>query len=404
MAVPRVEIKTQSWGVVQDAAGNAQSGLTATIARLDAVAATVYQAATGGTTTTPSTNSSGEIAGWIEPAEYTLTLPGRSAVRVQANRALPHAQGGTTGAPEETTVWQFQPRDTAKGPYTWHFHGATFNGTWDTVMYFGYNASGAGGRVNTSEPSFRWAIEQDYEVVEGEHWLESYWEYVHSNGLTSGRPIFVRINRDDGLMEGFDIRSSGVAFTDWGNDAQFAAIGGKTGAYYALGHASQTGPTVLDLTAQNSQEVALGLHSFRGDFTIYNPATDQWAFAVDSGLEAFMQVSEGTGNPIGFGNADVGQNATVTIQSKDGVKTVYPTLKLKTISGQDQNLLSLQDSSNVELAAFTVTGSMLMVEQTEPAAPAADKVLVYAKDNGSGKTQLMARFSSGAAQQIAIQP
>jgi len=45
-----------------------------------------------------------------------------------------------------------------------------------------------------------------------------------------------------------------------------------------------------------------------------------------------------------------------------------------------------------------------MAEQTAPAAPAANQVRIYAVDNGAGKTQLMALFSSGAAQQIAIEP
>lgn len=43
-------------------------------------------------------------------------------------------------------------------------------------------------------------------------------------------------------------------------------------------------------------------------------------------------------------------------------------------------------------------------EITAPAAPASNKVRLYAQDNGGGKTQLMAIFSSGAAQQVAIQP
>jgi hypothetical protein len=43
-------------------------------------------------------------------------------------------------------------------------------------------------------------------------------------------------------------------------------------------------------------------------------------------------------------------------------------------------------------------------EMTAPSAPAADQVRLYSQDNGGGKTQLMALFSSGAAQQIAIQP
>ena len=43
-------------------------------------------------------------------------------------------------------------------------------------------------------------------------------------------------------------------------------------------------------------------------------------------------------------------------------------------------------------------------EMTAPAAPAANGCRIYAVDNGGGKTQLMALFSSGAAQQLAIQP
>lgn len=52
----------------------------------------------------------------------------------------------------------------------------------------------------------------------------------------------------------------------------------------------------------------------------------------------------------------------------------------------------------------TGAGALEMQEQTAPPAPAANLVRIYAQDNGAGKTQLMALFSSGAAQQIAIQP
>lgn len=45
-----------------------------------------------------------------------------------------------------------------------------------------------------------------------------------------------------------------------------------------------------------------------------------------------------------------------------------------------------------------------MFEMTAPAAPAANSVRIYAEDNGSGKTRLMALFATGAAQQIAIEP
>ena len=53
----------------------------------------------------------------------------------------------------------------------------------------------------------------------------------------------------------------------------------------------------------------------------------------------------------------------------------------------------------------TTGGAALsLVEQTAPAAPATNGVYIYAEDNGSGKTRLMARFATGAAVQIAIEP
>lgn len=45
-----------------------------------------------------------------------------------------------------------------------------------------------------------------------------------------------------------------------------------------------------------------------------------------------------------------------------------------------------------------------MTEMVAPAAPAVNSVRIYAEDNGAGKTRLMARFNTGAAQQIAIEP
>lgn len=55
-------------------------------------------------------------------------------------------------------------------------------------------------------------------------------------------------------------------------------------------------------------------------------------------------------------------------------------------------------------AAGNGLGALHMAERTAPAAPAANGVYIYAVDNGAGKTQLMAIFGSGAAQQIAIEP
>jgi len=58
----------------------------------------------------------------------------------------------------------------------------------------------------------------------------------------------------------------------------------------------------------------------------------------------------------------------------------------------------------VRSGAITDAGALSFIEQTAPAAPATNGVYIYAQDNGAGKTQLMARFATGAAVQIAIEP
>lgn len=55
-------------------------------------------------------------------------------------------------------------------------------------------------------------------------------------------------------------------------------------------------------------------------------------------------------------------------------------------------------------SSSSVGAAANFLEQTAPAAPAANEVVLYAEDNGSGKTRLMARFATGAAQQVAIEP
>jgi hypothetical protein len=53
---------------------------------------------------------------------------------------------------------------------------------------------------------------------------------------------------------------------------------------------------------------------------------------------------------------------------------------------------------------FFQNGYSDLIEISAPAAPAVNGVRIYAEDNGSGKTRLMALFATGAAVQIAIEP
>jgi hypothetical protein len=90
----------------------------------------------------------------------------------------------------------------------------------------------------------------------------------------------------------------------------------------------------------------------------------------------------GGGKLVFVPNATSSLSAAVTFQSNGnvGIGTTSPSTRLDI------------DAGALELA-----------EMTAPAAGAANTVRIYAVDNG-GRTQLMALFSSGAAQQLAIQP
>ncbi len=67
--------------------------------------------------------------------------------------------------------------------------------------------------------------------------------------------------------------------------------------------------------------------------------------------------------------------------------------------------LSRDSAGILRLTAGASGGAALQgEEQTAPAAPPTNGYRIYAEDNGGGKTRLMVRFATGAAQQLAIEP
>lgn len=55
-------------------------------------------------------------------------------------------------------------------------------------------------------------------------------------------------------------------------------------------------------------------------------------------------------------------------------------------------------------SADSVATKIYGTEQVDPSAPAANGFVIYGKDNGSGKTQVCAKFNTGAVQCFATQP
>jgi hypothetical protein len=110
----------------------------------------------------------------------------------------------------------------------------------------------------------------------------------------------------------------------------------------------------------------------------------------------------------------VAQNAAATTNCRLGpADLAMPSTGSIGFSSAANNAVSSSSDTRFVRSAAQVIGllnsttggaSLEMTEQTAPSAPASNKVRIYAEDNGSGKTRLMALFPSGAAQQIAIEP
>jgi hypothetical protein len=110
--------------------------------------------------------------------------------------------------------------------------------------------------------------------------------------------------------------------------------------------------------------------------------------------------------------------ATVQVSSLNPVSTPLPvamhevlsdsTTKITTIvkakAAQTADLSQWRDSAGVPMLAVGPSGYLDGWEMTAPAAPAANGWRLYGEDDGAGKTRLMVRFNTGAAQQVAIQP
>lgn len=106
-------------------------------------------------------------------------------------------------------------------------------------------------------------------------------------------------------------------------------------------------------------------------------------------------LASGTNNTSNYGGyfAATGSGATTNYGGRFDASGATTNYGVYSASGRNHFVGSVETESYIEGA-----------EMTAPAAPAANGFRIYAEDNGSGKTRLMALFATGAAQQVAIQP
>lgn len=176
------------------------------------------------------------VVGLFTLAGTAVALPACGSPGGDADTPLPargrlgsQVQEGSVSRPTPTTVWSFQPRDPDKAPFRLEIAGREFNGTFDSVMYLGYNTAGTGRRVVRSEPAFRWAIEQDYNDGE-KRLVESYFEFAHKRYDRhrpplgpSRRTIMWQFDRETGQIHRFELRGRQFTFSDWDTGTRFAS-------------------------------------------------------------------------------------------------------------------------------------------------------------------------------------
>jgi hypothetical protein len=116
----RISMQMQSWGVLQDDAGNVLPNQSVQIKNRDGTAATHYSAITGGTssTATMTTDSMGRLNRFIEAGEYIFTHGGTDYYIEAASGAGGGGGGGGGALPSGGSVGQVVT-NTGSGTGTW---------------------------------------------------------------------------------------------------------------------------------------------------------------------------------------------------------------------------------------------------------------------------------------------
>jgi hypothetical protein len=118
--------------------------------------------------------------------------------------------------------------------------------------------------------------------------------------------------------------------------------------------------------------------------------------------ETVVEWFTGRTNTAGELTVDLEPNASITPANTYYTVAVNGRSMLIEKGAGSENLVDclVTSPSALGLAATSRT----FTETSDPAAPIADKAILYARDNGGGKTQLCVRFPTGAVQVIATEP
>jgi hypothetical protein len=148
---------------------------------------------------------------------------------------------------------------------------------------------------------------------------------------------------------------------------------------------SATGGAALGENTTGSNSTAVGFQAAQRFVASQNTAL---------GYRALRGGDATPANNTGANNIGIG------FQAGDAITTGSTNL----VIGYDIDVDSPTASNQINIGDRYFHNRMRLVETTDPAAPAADNAIIFARDNGSGKTQICVRFPTGAVQVISTEP
>jgi hypothetical protein len=136
---------------------------------------------------------------------------------------------------------------------------------------------------------------------------------------------------------------------------------------------------------------------------LYNNTSGNGNNAI--GLNAlFNNTTGGNNSAIGWAslvlNTTGSNNIAIGFQAGDSITTGDNNI----VIGYNVDADSATESNQINIGGVYFHDRLLYTERADPAAPAANQAVVYARDNGSGKTQLCVRFATGSVQVLATEP
>jgi hypothetical protein len=166
---------------------------------------------------------------------------------------------------------------------------------------------------------------------------------------------------------------------------------------------SAVGVSTLVSNTTGANNSAMGRDALRENTTGSNSTAVGW-----EALRRFVS----SGNQVAVGNrALYGGDATpanntgannigIGYQAGDAITTGSTNIAI----GYDIDVDSPTASNQINIGGVYFHDRLLYTERADPAAPAANQAVVYARDNGAGKTQLCVVFNTGAVQVLATEP